>query len=144
MPSPVVHTLLSVFPTEWPMIDALFNSDTYVAAKKLMDVSELKQQTIMSNLANIETPGYQRRHVSQDFESSFQQALASKDPAALNKLKAKVVVDPTASPVRRDGNSVSLENELLALSRLQLEHQFLADRVGGALSKMRMAITGKA
>lgn len=139
----MVRQLLSCERNICLMVDALFDSNSYVAAKKLMEVAALKQETTMTNLANIETPGYQRKQVATDFETSFRRALANGELNAISSLKPTIEADPTASPVRRDGNTVSLENELLAMSRLQLEHQFLADRISGSLNKLRMAITGK-
>ncbi len=51
------------------MIDALFTDSDYVAAKKMLDVSLLRQEAIASNLANLETPNYKRLDVAPSFES---------------------------------------------------------------------------
>ena len=51
------------------MIDALFNQPTYVAAKKMLDVTVLRQEAIASNLSNLETPNYKRLDVAPSFEA---------------------------------------------------------------------------
>ena len=64
------------------MIDALFNQPTYVAAKKMLDVTVLRQEAIASNLANLETPNYKRLDVAPSFEAQLSQAVASGDADA--------------------------------------------------------------
>ena len=38
------------------MIDALFNQNGYLAAKKMLDATTVRQDAIASNLANLKTP----------------------------------------------------------------------------------------
>lgn len=124
------------------MIEALFNSENYLAAKKLMDASILRQEAVLTNLANLETPGFKRLKVAENFESALTQAIQKGKGSALKDLKPKLEVDANAAPIRGDGNTVSLEKELLALNRNTLEHNLLAERISGHFHRIELAIKG--
>lgn len=125
------------------MIDGLFNQTTYVAAKKMLDATALRQEAIASNLANLETPRYKRVDVAPTFAAELQQAVASKDAGRIAGVQPEIAVDPSAVPQRKDGNTVQLETELLKLNQNFMEHQLETQLVTGALLKLRMAITGR-
>lgn len=125
------------------MIDGLFNQTNYVAAKKMLDATALRHEAIASNLANLETPRYKRVDVGPTFATELQQAVASKDAGRIADVQPQLAVDPSAVPVRKDGNTVQLETELLKLNQNFMEHQLETQLVSGALLKLRMAITGR-
>jgi flagellar basal-body rod protein FlgB len=126
------------------MIEALFNQPTYLAAKKMLDVTVLRQEAIASNLSNLETPNYKRLDVSQSFEAQLSQAVGSQDAAKISGLQPALAVDPTAVSGRSDGNTVTLESELLKLNQNTVEDALETQLISGSLAKMRLAITGKA
>ncbi len=80
------------------------------------------QAAAVSNLANLDTPGYKTRE-------SFAEALTSQlQPGALTRSDSKHLAGPASDAgagvreteglaARRDGNNVQLDRELLALSR---------------------------
>ena len=125
------------------MIDGLFNQSTYVAAKKMLDATALRQEAIASNLANLETPGYKRVDVGSNFATELQEAVASKNAGRIAGVQPQLAVDASAVPVRKDGNTVQLETELLKLNQNFMEHQLETQLVSGALLKLRLAITGR-
>lgn len=125
------------------MIDALFNQPSYVTAKSMLDVSEMRQKAIAANIANVETPGYKRLEVSRSFEAEFQQAIGSGDLNSLQSLRPSLVEDRTAIASTRDGNTVKLEDELLDMNTNFVEHALQTRLVNGSLLKLRLAITGK-
>ncbi len=125
------------------MIDALFGQTSYMAAKKMLDVTVLRHEAIASNLANLETPNYKRVDVAATFESQLQQAVANSDPTQITSLQPQLAVDTTAVSSRTDGNTVQLENELLKLSQNTIENTLETELVSSSLMKLRMAISGK-
>ena len=125
------------------MIDALFADSNYTAAKKMLDVTAMRHEAIASNLANVETPGYKRLDVAPSFETQLSQAVASKDVAQINSLQPQLTVDTNAVSGRTDGNTVQLEGEMLKLDQNTVEHSLETQLIGSALTKIRMAITGK-
>jgi flagellar basal-body rod protein FlgB len=125
------------------MIDALFSQPNYLAAKKMLDVTALRQEAIASNLANLETPNYKRIDVSPAFENQLQQAIAGQEPETIAGLQPELEVDPTAVASRTDGNTVQLEDELLKLNQNTVNNVLQTQLVTDSLYKLRMAITGK-
>jgi flagellar basal-body rod protein FlgB len=125
------------------MIDALFNQPTYVAAKKMLDATVLRQEAIASNLSNVETPNYKRLDVAPSFEAQLSQAVKSGDPAQVAGLQPRLAVDASAESGRSDGNTVTLESEMLKLNQNTVEDAMETMLITGSLAKMRLAITGK-
>lgn len=125
------------------MIEGLFGQSNYVASKKMLDVTALRHEAIASNLANLETPHYQRVDVSSNFETQLHRAVGSQDSAQIANLKPTVTVDTQAVAQRPDGNTVDLEGELMKLHQNSLEHSLETQLISGALLKLRMAITGR-
>jgi flagellar basal-body rod protein FlgB len=125
------------------MIDALFGNANYTAAKKMLDVTVLRQDAIASNIANVETPNYKRMDVAPAFESQLAQAVASQNPQQIANLQPSLAVDTTANAGRGDGNTVQLEDEMLKLNQNMVEHSLETRLISNSLMNMRMAITGK-
>jgi flagellar basal-body rod protein FlgB len=46
------------------MINALFSQPNYLASKKMLDATVLRQEAITSNIANLETPNYKRLDIA--------------------------------------------------------------------------------
>ncbi len=126
------------------MVEGLFNGTNYNAAKRLLDAAALRHEAIASNLANVETPGYLRMDVAPSFEAQLKQAIGSGDVSAIKSAKPALTVDQTARAVRQDGNTVTLESELLLLSQNSVEHAMETQMITGNLMRMRLAITGRA
>ncbi len=127
------------------MIDPIFQSDNYQLARKLFDASVLRQEAIASNIANAETPGYRRLDVAADFAEQLKARSQTGELArsGTDSLRPTLVQDPRARSVRPDGNSVDIEQELLAMNRNSVEHEFLADVVTANIKQLKMAITGR-
>jgi flagellar basal-body rod protein FlgB len=125
------------------MITALFNQPNYVGAKKMLDATVLRHDAIARNIANVETPRYRRVDLAPTFQSEFEKAMQSQSAAQIQRVEPGLSIDSKALPVSRDGNTVSLEDELLQLSQNTMQHALETQLVSGALLKMRLAITGK-
>jgi flagellar basal-body rod protein FlgB len=69
----------------------------------------LRQKTIASNIANIETPGYRRLDVK--FEEVLAKALKSPGPVDLDAIEPQVH-QPQNTPIKANGNDVSMEAEV--------------------------------
>jgi flagellar basal-body rod protein FlgB len=125
------------------MIDALFAQPNYLAAKKGLDLVELRQRAIQDNLANLETPGYKRMDVAPSFSSALERAIATRDPHAIDDLKPELVVDSSAVATSPDGNTVDLERELLEMNKNSLTHTMQTQLITGSLMRLKLAINGK-
>jgi flagellar basal-body rod protein FlgB len=114
-----------------------------VATKKLLDATVLRHEAIASNLANLETPNYQRLDVAPNFGTELSRAMGSGSPTEIARLQPQLAIDPTAVAQGRDGNTVQLESELMQLNQNSLAHAVETQLLTGSLVKLRMAITGK-
>ena len=110
---------------------------TQLALEKAIEGSSARQQAIAANLANVDTPGYQR--VDVDFHSTLRDAMASGSDGLAGAAFAAVVQaapqrDATAQ-VRPDGSSVDADVEAAAQARNGLEYEALVQ-----ISKARIDI----
>jgi flagellar basal-body rod protein FlgB len=93
---------------------------TQVALETAMRGSMLRQTLLTNNLANVDTPGYQRQDV--DFQGTLRAALDSGQP--LDQVTFKPVTDQQTT--RADGNGVDAEQESANVSENALLYQELA------------------
>jgi flagellar basal-body rod protein FlgB len=123
------------------MIDQIFALPSYDASKLMMDVSTMRQEIFASNIANLETPGFKRLHVSGDFNKVFNEALKAGN---LSKVQMPAASKDLMSPSqRKDGNNVVLQDELLGMGKNASEYEALVDFVSGSMRTLKMAITGR-
>ncbi len=123
------------------MIERLFSSSNYLAAKQMLDAASLRQEAIANNIANIETPGYKRMDLQKDFAEQFASHVRG---GTLKQAPApSLVEDSRSTSLRKDGNNVELDKELLAMSKNGLEYEAMTEFVSGSLRQLRMAITGR-
>jgi flagellar basal-body rod protein FlgB len=109
---------------------------TQAALQRAMQGVTLRQETLAENLANANTPNYQRRDVV--FEDALRNALGS-GPGAVDQVTPQTVVD-TASPTRADGSNVDVDRESATLARTGLEHEALVTIAATRNSILRTAM----
>lgn len=80
-----------------------------------LKVADQRQQLVVANMANVDTPGYRTRDL--DFQSAMQEAMNDGPP-----LESASVEVPNL-PERPDGNNVNIDRESMMLSELQLQYQ---------------------
>src|SRR5690606_42153366 len=116
---------------------------------------------ISANVANIDTPGYARRAVTFEgaLEAEVRRAGGAATPGELVRTTGAHLVhrggsqlsgmtgasgDVTRDVVstRNDGNTVSVDEEMLLMVETQLRYQALTQSVGRRLSTLRSVIRG--
>jgi flagellar basal-body rod protein FlgB len=80
----------------------------------------LRQKSIANNIANIETPNYRRMDVR--FEEILANSLDEDGSADVNALEP-VLFSPKNTPVKDNGNDVSLESEVGKLIENSLKYK---------------------
>lgn len=100
--------------------------------EKSLDALWKRGQVIANNIANSDTPGYKEKTVS--FEESLQAALADN-----NITKSELAsVNPTT--VEKNTfylqNGVDMENQMIELSRTQLQYQYMLKASTSSLLKI--------
>ncbi len=107
---------------------------TQLALESAMQGSMLRQTLLNNNLANVDTPGYQREDV--DFQAQLQAAVQSGQPAD------QVTFQPytQGQTVSADGNGVSPEQEQADIAENGMLYQQLADVAAARESILKQAM----
>jgi len=125
------------------MVNGLFTQTNYQGLKKMLDASVLRHEAIASNMANLETPNYKRIDVESDFGEELSRAVATRDAKEIASLHPRIVIDKNAISPNRDGNTVQLEKELVAMQQNTLNHTVQTQFISSSLMKLRAAIQGR-
>jgi flagellar basal-body rod protein FlgB len=96
-----------------------------------------RQQTIVSNMANVDTPGYHTKDL--DFQSAMRQVM--NEGSTMQLQPAALELD--GLPERPDGNNVNIDREGLMLSQTQLQFQLGVQLVKNQFSTLLTAIKGE-
>jgi flagellar basal-body rod protein FlgB len=95
--------------------------NTQLGLERAISGAAMRQQVLSNNLANAETPGFQRSDV--DFHSTLAQAMKTGD--------ATTIEDTTFTPqtdnqvMRADGNGVDIDTESADVAKNGLEYDAL-------------------
>jgi flagellar basal-body rod protein FlgB len=102
---------------------------------QLLSTSTKRAQVLAENLANANTPGYQRRVVR--FEELLRGALESGRDTT--DIKPRIDVD-RATPSRADGNNVTMELELNAMRENRLLYETYSTILSSRMELVRTSI----
>jgi flagellar basal-body rod protein FlgB len=94
---------------------------TQLGLEKAIQGAALRHTALAANLANVNTPGYQRRDV--DFHGELATAMGSSRDHV--EQAAFTVAPDGSAPVRADGSSVDLDQEASSLAENGLEYSAL-------------------
>jgi len=97
----------------------------------------LRQKAIANNVANLETPGYRRIDVK--FEEVLAKSLDSSGTVNLSEIEPEVY-QPKKTPLKPNGNDVSLESEVGAMIKNSLRHTTFIRLLSKRYKQMEMAI----
>lgn len=98
-----------------------------------MNGLQLRLDVIADNVANAETPGFRSQRV--DFESALSDALRAGRPAPVRP----PAVTGGEDLVDKNGTSVSLENELVDMTKTSLERQVMVSSFNYKLDVLKAA-----
>ena len=88
-----------------------------------------RQKLVASNIANVDTPGYQTQDL--DFRAEFDKASGDEAP---------MVIEPGNLAVKSDGNNVDLDREARLLAENALRFQIATNFARGELANVRAAL----
>ena len=106
------------------MVDGLTNQ-----IERYMDLLATRQKLVVSNLANIDTPGYKAQDI--DFQFEFISLAQGQTPQ---------VRDTPGLVIKSDGNSVSLDRETRLLSENALRFNVASNLMKAQLKIVESAI----
>lgn len=96
--------------------------------ERYMDLLSVRQKLVVSNLANLDTPGYKTRDI--DFHFEFMSQVEGARP---NVVEVEL-------PAKNDGNNVSLDRETRLLAETGMRFQVASLLARGEIRTMRAAI----
>jgi flagellar basal-body rod protein FlgB len=107
---------------------------------KLVAATNLRHKVLAMNVANVNTPGYQRLDV--EFEDSLEKQMHEGSSGSSAVVKPRVI-EGGGSVARADGNNVDIDVEMGRLTKNALLHSLYAQLQSGDMARMRSAITGR-
>lgn len=113
---------------------SLFDT-TQLSLEAALRGSSLRQTLLTDNLANVNTPGYQRKDV--DFHATLQQALQTGQP--LDGVSFSPTIDASRT-VRADGSGIDADQESASLAENALEYQSLVQVAGARTTILQIAM----
>ena len=134
------------------LLDKVYKST--LVQEKTLDAAWLRNDVLAHNIANVDTPLYNRKDV--DFESFLSSALYSKPDnmifrtehnfriggrPTLESIRAKVTEDYNPLAMRIDGNNVDIDVEMAQMAVNTIKYNTVVSNVISKFSKITHAIT---
>lgn len=119
------------------MISVVDNNLTALLSLAL-DAAQMRQQALAQNIANVNTPGYQRISVS--FEQRLSQLTADLPAGATPSLADLSDYRPQIEYVNGTDGAVQLDQEMAQMSETVLHHQALLKALNKQLELIGLAI----
>ena len=109
---------------------------TQLALERAIEGAGKRHEALAANLANANTPGYQR--VDVDFHGALSSAMESRE--ALQSLSFSPARDASAGAVRADGSTVDVDAESAKLAANALEHSAAVQVAHARIGILKSAI----
>jgi len=108
-----------------------------------LSLNSLNQKLISSNLANINTPGYQSKEVSFDkaLRESLQEQVLQMVRSNGSHLAPDDPVQAVSTPEVIEGGQVDLDTEMVKLAKNSIEYQYMVSMLNKKFSMLKLAIT---
>lgn len=122
---------------------------SYQIIKTALDASSLRQKTISSNIANVNTPGYKAQKVR--FEEELQRAMGKNGLALesthaahlgggdVSQVKPQVVTS-SSHTMNDEGNSVDIDREMVDLAANEIYYSALIEQLNRKLGNLNYVI----
>jgi flagellar basal-body rod protein FlgB len=125
--------------------DGLFITPALQSLRLTMDDAAIRQQAISSNIANVNTPGYQRVDVSPAFQQAYSDALTrlGNGEQADDMPDATIQTAAVQGPARPDGNTVQIEQEMVGMDQNSARYEFAAQMLSLNFHGIKYAISGQ-
>ncbi len=114
---------------------SIMNTAQLTLTEKFLDLATARQSLLVSNIANVDTPGYRTQDM--DFHGELVRAL-TQDP---NMPMIPVPRDVPGLLSRPDGNNVSVDREGLLLAELELKYQAAAQAMRAEFALIRSVVS---
>lgn len=113
---------------------------------QVLDASSLRHQVLSNNLANVNTPDFQRSDV--EFNQVYRKAKLAVTKTHDGHLSSRAttrsnfsIVQDDSTILRNDGNNVDPDREMVYLLENQIHYQTMTDMVNRNLGLLRSVIS---
>jgi flagellar basal-body rod protein FlgB len=121
-------------------VPVLFDT-TQLALERAISGASTRQEALAANIANADTPGYQR--VDVDFHGALAAAMGSSDRrSALERTGFTPAVDKSVGAMRADGSTVDMDAEQAKLAANALDQQAAVQVAASRIQILKFAIGG--
>jgi flagellar basal-body rod protein FlgB len=97
--------------------------------ERYLDLVSARQKLVVSNIANVDTPGYRTKDIA--FQREFQSLVQGQSPEAIEVPDLKV---------KNDGNDVNLDREARLLAENNLRFSIAGNMLRDRIRQVRSAI----
>ncbi|WP_010093435.1 flagellar basal body rod protein FlgB [Ornithinibacillus scapharcae] len=125
-------------------------SGTINTLQKSLNYASVKNQTIASNIANVDTPNYKAKDVV--FKDVLQQELSGSltakrthprhIPFENDQNVSFKTIQRNNTVFNHNGNNVDIDKEMAELAQNQIYYQSLVDRLNGKFNSLQTVIRG--
>jgi len=119
-----------------PSLPVTLIDNTQLGLERAISGASLRQSVLANNLANAETPGYQRMDVN--FHDVLSEAMGSADSATIEA--ASFTPQQDAQTMRADGNGIDIDTEAAAMAKNGLEYEALLSVAKARIQIMQSAM----
>lgn len=102
-----------------------------------MNLLSTRQKLVVSNIANLDTPGYRTRDIDFHFEFMSKMDAAEKGET----VDSPTILEAGGLVVKNDGNDVSLDQQMRLLSETAIRFSVASTLMKGQMQSLRTAIT---
>ncbi len=126
---------------------SILSTNNMAMLERSVDFLWAKQSAILDNIANAETPGYQKKVVTfeESLKDSIEGALVGENKVrnaigAIND--ADIVIDVADEATRVDENGINIVEQNIELTRNAYQMQYAFDAISSDFQILRTAIRG--
>ena len=125
-----------------------------IIQEKALDAAWLRNDVLSHNLANVDTPRYNRKDV--DFESYMRSALREDlddlivhrkhnfkmgKQTDLSSVRPAITEDYNSMAMRIDGNNVDVDAEMAQMAKNTIKYNTVTENINGKFTKLKHVIT---
>ena len=119
----------------------ILNDSNIVLMSKLLDLTAAKNKVIANNIANVNTPGYNKLEVN--FEEELQKAVRNgADIEKIHNIEGKISMSNVPAK-GNNGNNVDMDKEMIEFFKTSDKHNIVLELVSKNFNSLINAIQGR-
>jgi len=136
------------------MLQGMFQSNLVPVLEEVAKFAQARHAVLAGNLANLDTPGYRVRDLSlEDFQGRLREAIEQRrgpppfqSPGHVHEEPAEArylaqVAENAKTILYHDGSNVSLEQQVTAMARNQMQHNLALAIISHQFRQLQAAVS---